>query len=79
MTSQVILYDLPSQQGTSWSLNPWKSKQYNTLPSVVLMTTARMILNYKDIDYKTEWIEYPDLAPTFKSLYVDFIQHQTHD
>jgi hypothetical protein len=25
MLSQVILYDLPSKQGTAWSLNPWKS------------------------------------------------------
>ncbi|CAO2650788.1 Nn.00g020800.m01.CDS01 [Neocucurbitaria sp. VM-36] len=53
MSSQVVLYDLPSQQGTSWSLNPWKT---------------RMILNFKGIDYKTEWIEYPDLAPTLKSF-----------
>lgn len=27
-----------------------------------------MILNYKSIPYKTEWVEYPDLAPKFKSL-----------
>ncbi|KAF2746428.1 hypothetical protein M011DRAFT_425067 [Sporormia fimetaria CBS 119925] len=25
-----------------------------------------MILNYKGIDYKSEWVEYPDLAPKFK-------------
>lgn len=25
MSSQIILYDLPSRQGTAWSLNPWKS------------------------------------------------------
>jgi len=31
-------------------------------------TTARMILNYKNIPYTTEWVEYPDLAPKFKSL-----------
>jgi hypothetical protein len=31
----------------------------------VLIITARLVLN----DYKTEWVEYPDLAPTFKSLY----------
>ena len=30
--------------------------------------TARLILNFKGIPYKTEWIEYPDLAPTFKSF-----------
>ena len=33
-----------------------------------LTTPARMILNYKNINYKTEWTEYPDLAPKFKSL-----------
>jgi glutathione S-transferase len=27
-----------------------------------------MILNYKGIDYQTEWVEYPDLAPKFKSF-----------
>lgn len=30
--------------------------------------TARLILNFKGLPYKTEWIEYPDLAPTFKSF-----------
>ncbi|KAF2472248.1 uncharacterized protein BDR25DRAFT_333615 [Lindgomyces ingoldianus] len=34
----------------------------------MLMWKARMILNYKGIDYETEWVEYPDLAPTFKSF-----------
>ncbi|ORY13705.1 hypothetical protein BCR34DRAFT_480523 [Clohesyomyces aquaticus] len=27
-----------------------------------------MVLNYKGIDYKTEWVEYPDLVSTFKSF-----------
>ena len=27
-----------------------------------------MILNYKSIPYKTQWIEYPSLAPTFNAL-----------
>ncbi|KAG9186962.1 hypothetical protein G6011_10070 [Alternaria panax] len=52
-SSDVILFDLPSRQGTAWSLNPWKT---------------RMALNYKKIDYTTEWVEYPDLAPKFKSV-----------
>lgn len=26
------------------------------------------MLNFKNISYKTQWIEYPDLAPTFKSF-----------
>ncbi|KAF1841199.1 uncharacterized protein K460DRAFT_322182 [Cucurbitaria berberidis CBS 394.84] len=53
MSSPVVLYDIPSKQGTAWSLNPWKT---------------RMILNFKGVDYKTEWIEYPNLAPTLKSF-----------
>jgi hypothetical protein len=27
-----------------------------------------MVLNYKKIDYTTDWVEYPDLAPKFKAL-----------
>ncbi|KAF2832915.1 glutathione S-transferas-like protein [Ophiobolus disseminans] len=53
MSEQVIFYDLANQQGTAWSLNPWKT---------------RLILNYKNIPYKTEWIEYPDLAPKLQAL-----------
>jgi hypothetical protein len=87
MASQVILYDLPSQRGIAWSLNPWKSDS-GLIYFIESMLTllARMILNYKGIDYKvneqsrtltqvsntlqTEWIEYPDIAPKFKELYV---------
>lgn len=54
MSSETVLYDLPSKgRCACWSLNPWK---------------ARASLNYKGIDYKTEWVEYPDLASKFKSL-----------
>ncbi|KAL7926957.1 hypothetical protein ACQKWADRAFT_279127 [Trichoderma austrokoningii] len=50
-SEQVILFDLASQAPrTSWSLNPWKT---------------RMLLNYKGLDYKTEWMEYPEIAPRF--------------
>ncbi|KAK7734351.1 hypothetical protein SLS57_000044 [Botryosphaeria dothidea] len=49
----LILYDLPSKgRCACWSLNPWKT---------------RMALNYKGIDYKTEWLEYPDVAPTLRA------------
>ena len=27
-----------------------------------------MALNYKGIPYKTQWLEYPEIAPTFKAL-----------
>lgn len=30
--------------------------------------TARLVLNLKGIPYKTEWLEYPDIAPTLKQL-----------
>lgn len=30
--------------------------------------TARLVLNYKGIDYETKWVEYPDVAPTMKSF-----------
>jgi glutathione S-transferase len=33
-----------------------------------LTILARMVLNYKGIDYKTKWVEYPDLVPTLKAL-----------
>lgn len=51
--SEYILYDIPSRgsQPHCWSLNPWK---------------ARLALNYKNVPYKTEWVEYPDIAPKFK-------------
>ncbi|TVY36989.1 Glutathione S-transferase-like protein [Lachnellula occidentalis] len=46
--SKLTLYDLPSKGRCScWSLNPWKT---------------RLALNFKNIDYKTEWTEYPDIA-----------------
>lgn len=44
---QITLYDLPSKPPCkAWSLNPWKT---------------RFLLNFKGLDYKTEWTEYPDL------------------
>ncbi|OMP84908.1 hypothetical protein BK809_0000660 [Diplodia seriata] len=49
----LVLYDLPSKGRRScWSLNPWKT---------------RMALNYKNIEYETQWLEYPDVAPTLKA------------
>ncbi|KAK7967945.1 uncharacterized protein PG986_002222 [Apiospora aurea] len=47
--NQITLFDLPSQgRCATWSLNPWKT---------------RMNLNFKGVDYKTEWLEYPDIKP----------------
>ncbi|KAI0258201.1 hypothetical protein BC834DRAFT_847528 [Gloeopeniophorella convolvens] len=49
------LYDIPgnSVKYLAWSPNMWK---------------ARLALNYKGVPYKTEWIEYPDIAPLAKRI-----------
>ncbi|KAH8179089.1 hypothetical protein LIA77_00608 [Sarocladium implicatum] len=52
MSEKLTLFDLPSRPPcTTWSLNPWK---------------ARMLLNFKGIDYQTQWVEYPDIKDTVK-------------
>ncbi|TLD39559.1 putative glutathione s-transferase protein [Venturia nashicola] len=52
--AKVTLFDLPSKDPCrTWSLNPWKT---------------RLFLNYKEIEYGTEWVEYPDIAPKFKAF-----------
>jgi len=58
--ANIILYDLPSKDPCGcWSLNPWKT---------------RMALNYKGVDYNTEWVEYPDIASKFKELYAPLVK-----
>ncbi|CAG9976198.1 unnamed protein product [Clonostachys byssicola] len=48
----ITFFDIPTKEPkTCWSFNTWR---------------VRLILNYKGLDYKTEWIEYPDLKPTFE-------------
>ncbi|GJC88881.1 glutathione S-transferase-like protein ustS [Colletotrichum liriopes] len=51
MSQQLTLFDIPDRNSTCWSLNPWK---------------IRLALNHKGIDYKTEWLEYPDIEPRLK-------------
>ncbi|KAK0731956.1 putative glutathione S-transferase [Lasiosphaeris hirsuta] len=52
-SEQIVLFDLPSKPPVGpWSYNPWKS---------------RMLLNYKGLDYRTEWTEYPDIKPRLES------------
>ncbi|KAF9564189.1 hypothetical protein CPC08DRAFT_272712 [Agrocybe pediades] len=44
----IILYDIPSKLPIkAWSPNTWKT---------------RFCLNYKGLPYRTEWVEYPDIA-----------------
>ncbi|KAK4166344.1 hypothetical protein QBC43DRAFT_257803 [Cladorrhinum sp. PSN259] len=49
---QIVLFDIPSKPPLdAWSLNPWKT---------------RLILHFKGLDYRTEWLEYPEIAPRLK-------------
>ncbi|KAH8682300.1 putative glutathione S-transferase [Xylariales sp. PMI_506] len=46
-TSQITLFDLASRTPCkTWSHNPWKT---------------RLLLNFKGVDYKTDWTEYPEI------------------
>ncbi|KAK6441965.1 hypothetical protein LTR95_001800 [Oleoguttula sp. CCFEE 5521] len=71
MSGPIILYDLPSRTGTCWSLNPWKSPPHQPLHNTIVRTNARAAraaLNFKVLPYNTQWTEYPDLEPKFKSF-----------
>ncbi|KAK6948967.1 hypothetical protein Daesc_009039 [Daldinia eschscholtzii] len=49
---EIVLFDLPSRPpNKTWSYNPWKT---------------RFILNYKNLPYRTEWVEYPDIKGKFQ-------------
>jgi hypothetical protein len=71
--SSVTLYDIPGRDNRGgWSLNPWKSKVgfYPELHCTHSKKTARLALNFKGIEYDTEWLEYPNIAPVLKAKYV---------
>jgi len=58
----IILYDIPSLlPGKAWSPNTWK---------------ARVVLNYKGIPYRTEWVEFPDIEPLSKKLGIEPTDHK---
>ncbi|KAF4970534.1 hypothetical protein FSARC_2443 [Fusarium sarcochroum] len=43
----ITLFDIPTKPPqVSWSMNIWRT---------------RLLLNYKGLDYKTEWVEYPEI------------------
>lgn len=54
MAHTITLYDIPSKdQCSCWNSSAWK---------------ARMALNLKGLPYRTQWLEYPDIASTLKSF-----------
>jgi Glutathione S-transferase, N-terminal domain len=50
-TIMITLYDIPTTQQELWSPNTWKT---------------RYSLNYKKLPFRTEWVEYPDIASLYK-------------
>ncbi|KIJ49678.1 hypothetical protein M422DRAFT_205202 [Sphaerobolus stellatus SS14] len=50
----ITLFDITSKlDPPPWSFNTWK---------------ARLVLNYKQLPYKTIWLSYPDIEPTLSKL-----------
>ncbi|KAH6888850.1 hypothetical protein BKA70DRAFT_1330882 [Coprinopsis sp. MPI-PUGE-AT-0042] len=48
----ITLYDIPSTKNKPWSPNTWKT---------------RYSLNYKNLPYRTVWVEYPDIATIYRT------------
>ncbi|KAF2970043.1 hypothetical protein GQX73_g3570 [Xylaria multiplex] len=56
-TSKILFFDLPSKEPNhAWSLNTWRT---------------RLLLNYKGLDYETEWLEYPEIKPRLQPHFPD--------
>ncbi|KAH9832522.1 uncharacterized protein C8Q71DRAFT_776835 [Rhodofomes roseus] len=56
-TDKLVFYDIRnSVPGCAWSPNTWKT---------------RLALNHKGIPYRTEWVEYPDIAPLLSAVKVE--------
>lgn len=51
--SEVVLYDLACTKNVCFSPTVWR---------------IRLMLNYKNISYRTVFLEFPDIAPTLKEL-----------
>lgn len=50
---EIVLYDLSSIENISFSPGAWR---------------IRILLNYKQIPYRTVFLEFPDIEPTLKEL-----------
>jgi hypothetical protein len=68
----IILYDNPSRFGRGRLGLPTFGRVLSiytiTYLSLLMCYEARLLLNYKGIEYKTEWLHGLDIEPTFKSL-----------
>lgn len=50
---EIVLYDLACTKNVCFSPTVWR---------------IRLLLNYKQIPYKTIFLEFPDIEPTLKAL-----------
>lgn len=46
--------------------------------AILLTFLARLVLNFKGIDYKTTWVEYPDIEATLSPQSVNHISISHH-
>ncbi|KAH7153819.1 hypothetical protein DER46DRAFT_611994 [Fusarium sp. MPI-SDFR-AT-0072] len=54
--NEITFFDIPSRSPqVCWSMNTWRT---------------RLLLNYKGLDYKTEWLEYPEIKERLSEQYV---------
>lgn len=73
-SENITFYDIPSKlPQRAWSPNTWKTRSMFAAFESILWTTAdmasfRFSLNYKGIPYKTQWVEYPDIADHCKDM-----------
>lgn len=68
-----ILYDIPgiATKHQAWSPNVWKTRYVTTMTIITQtydVTCKRIVLNYKAIPHKTEWVEFPDIAEVAKCI-----------
>ncbi|KAK5172856.1 uncharacterized protein LTR77_002976 [Saxophila tyrrhenica] len=57
MSNTMILYDIPTKgRCACFSPNVWKT---------------RLVLNYKGIPYRTEWLSHPEIAPKLKATGIE--------
>lgn len=75
--SIITLYDAASTKGKPLGWNPFVSRARYigsasppASPSFLIVRIAQFsyALNFKGVPYKTVWLEYPDIEPTFRSI-----------
>ena len=53
------LFDIPTKAPrVCWSMNTWRSESALSISDerILKQDEARLLLNYKGLDYKTEWV-----------------------